>query len=317
MLHLENNTVAVLVATADRPGLLKRRALPSIASQSLLPSRVVVIDDSGVNDATTGSRQAVGDWRPAGVAVDFLHNRRSKGASGAWNSGLDHLLRTSGDPGRLHVAILDDDDRWDPYHLERCIVAVEKHDLDMVAAPFRRIGEAAEPCLVVPPRSLDIADFLIGNPGIQGSNMVVRLSALLEAGMFDESLPSCTDRDLCIRLAELPGLRYGATSEPTVDHFACESRERLSTPGSSARTEGLDRFFRKYRGGMSDSERTAFRARAERYFGWTVTAPDPASDNDPSSRGSPPSPPRPGGRRCRGLARATPPGVTVSWYCLQ
>ena len=120
----------------------------------------------------------------------------------------------------------------------------------MVAAPFRRIEDAAEPRLAPPPRSLDIADFLIGNPEIQGSTLVVRLSAPLEAGMFDESLPSCTDRDLYIRLAELPGLRYGATLEQTANHLACDSRERLSAPGSVARTEGLDRFFRKCRGRM-------------------------------------------------------------------
>ena len=293
MVNLENHTLAVVVATAYRPTLLKRRALPSIASQSLLPSRVVVVDDSGADSVAAESRQAVRDWRPASVTVEFLRNRRTKGASGAWNSGLDHLLRTCGDPRRVHVAILDDDDRWDPRHLESCLAAVERHGFDMLAAPFWRIREAAEPHLARPPRSLDIADFLIGNPGIQGSNLIVRLSTLLEAGMFDESLPSCTDRDLCIRLAELPGLRYGATPEPTVHHFACDSRERLSTFGSSAKIGGLDRFFRKYRGRMSETQRAAFRARAGRKFGWTEAAPDPAAAADQMPGGSPPSLPRP------------------------
>ena len=287
-MHLENSTVAVLVATSDRPALLGRRALPSVASQSRFPSRVVIVDDSHGDTAAARTEQVVRDWRPAGFSVEFLCNRRTKGASGAWNSGLDHLLRTCGDPRRVHVAILDDDDRWDSRHLERCLAAIERHDLDMVAAPFWRIGETGEPCLKVPPRFLDIVDFLTGNPGIQGSNMVVRLSALLEAGMFDESLPSCTDRDLCIRLAELPGLRYRTTSEPTVHHFACGSRKRLSTPGSSAKTTGLDRFFRKYGSRMSETERAAFQTRAGQYFGWTETAPGPAVD-DIRMPGSPPS----------------------------
>ncbi len=286
-MYFENNTVAVLVATSDRPALLGRRALPSIASQSRSPSRVVIVDDSGRDTAAARTERIVRDWRPADISVDFLRNRRTKGASGAWNSGLDHLLRTCGDPRRIHVAILDDDDRWDPRHLERCLAAVERHGLDMVAAPFWRTGEAAELCLEAPPPSLDIADFLSGNPGIQGSNMVVRLSALLEAGMFDESLPSCTDRDLCIRLAELPGLRYRTTSEPTVHHFACGSRKRLSTPGSSAKTTGLDRFFGKYGSRMSETEGAAFRARAGQYFGWTETAPGPAVDDGMSGSAAP------------------------------
>ena len=126
-----------------------------------------------------------------------------------------------------------------------------------------------------------MTDFLIGNPGIQGSNLVCRLSVLLEAGLFDESLPSCTDRDLCIRIAELPGVRYGTTSEPSVHHFACESRDRLSTPGAPSRNEGLDRFFLKYRDRMSDAERKKFRVRAERYFGWRESTHEPLTGGDP------------------------------------
>ena len=286
------NIVAALVATAHRTELLKHRALPSIGNQSRPPSRVIVVDDSDDDAAAGRTEGLVRDWQPAGIAVDFLRNRRTKGAAGAWNSGLDHLLRTCGDPGRVHVAILDDDDRWDPDHLQRCLAIAESRDLDMVAAGFRRIEEGAEPRLVVPPRSLDVASFLAGNPGIQGSNLVCRLSVLLEAGLFDESLPSCTDRDLCIRIAELPGIRYGAVSEPTLRHFACASRPRLSTPGARAKTEGLDRFFRKHRDRMSDAQRAEFRARAGRYFGWEESAPE-SVNGDAGRRGSPTSVPRP------------------------
>ena len=286
------NIVAALVATAHRTELLKHRALPSIGRQSRPPSRVIVVDDSDDDAAAGRTEELVRDWQPAGIAVDFLRNRRTKGAAGAWNSGLDHLLRTGGDPRRIHVAILDDDDRWDLDHLERCLAIAESRDLDMVAAGFRRIEEGAEPRLVVPPRSLDVASFLAGNPGIQGSNLVCRLSVLLEAGLFDESLPSCTDRDLCIRIAELPGIRYGAVSEPTLRHFACASRPRLSTPGARAKTEGLDRFFRKHRDRMSEAQRAEFRARAGRYFGWTESAPE-SVNGDAGRRGSPTSVPRP------------------------
>ena len=287
------NIVAALVATAHRTELLKHRALPSIGNQSRPPSRVIVVDDSDDDDAAAGrTEELVRDWQPAGIAVDFLRNRRTKGAAGAWNSGLDHLLRTGGDPKRIHVAILDDDDRWDPDHLERCLAIAESHDLDMVAAGFRRIEEGADPRLVVPPRSLDVASFLAGNPGIQASNLVCRLSVLLEAGLFDESLPSCTDRDLCIRIAELPGIRYGAVSEPTLRHFACASRPRLSTPGARAKTEGLDRFFRKHRDRMSEAQRAEFRARAGRYFGWKESAPE-SVNGDAGRRGSSTSVPRP------------------------
>ena len=254
-----------------------QRALSSIESQSRSPWRVVVIDDSGGDAAAERTERLVREWSPVGIVTDYLRNRRTKGEAGARNSGLDHLLRTCDDPEHLYVAILDDDDRWEPRHLEHCLAAAEGRDLDMVAASFQRIEEHVEPRLVVPPRSLEVASFLVGNPGIQCSNLVCRLSVLLEAGLFDEWLPSCTDRDLCIRIAELPGVRYGVTSEPTVHYFACESRPRLSAPGSRAQLEGLDRFFRKYQGRMSGGQQAEFRARAGRLFGWKESSSEPAS----------------------------------------
>ena len=277
MKPVETCRVAVLVATANRPYLLASRALPSIESQTRTPSRVVVVDDSRTDAAAQRTEQAVRAWKPADIAVDFLHNRRTRGAAGAWNSGLDHLLRIGGDPQRLYAAILDDDDRWEPDHLERCLALAESRRLDVVAAPFLRIEENTEPLPVIPPWSLRPSSFLAGNPGIQASNLVCRLSVLLEAGLFDESLPSCTDRDLCIRISELPGVRYGVTAHPTVHHFACRSRPRLSTPRSPARLAGLDGFFRKYQGRMSSAERERFRTRAQRLFGWKESRPEPVA----------------------------------------
>ena len=265
--------VAVLDATANRVDLLQDRTLVSVKTQSRPPTRLVVVDDS-VGDDADQTRRLIQGWRLPGVNVDFLRNRRTKGAAGAWNSGLDHLLRTSNvNPEHVYVAILDDDDEWLPHHLHACLATAMGGDLDLVAAPFWRIEEDSEPEPIIPPQSLDAADFLVGNPGIQGSNLICRLSRLLEAGLFDEWLPSCTDRDLCIRLADLPGVRYGAVPRPSVRHFACRLRQRLSTPGSASKNRGLDRFYRKYSGRMSEGQRKAFEDRAQRLFRWKRTPP--------------------------------------------
>ena len=265
-----NPRLAVVIATADRPRLLSNRALSSVASQTLPPSQVVVVDDSRDPRDAERAERLVRDWNRSGPRVTFLRNRRAKGAAGALNSGLDHLLRHGGDPSRTHVAILDDDDRWLPEHLALCAAAIERHGLDFVATPFWRIedGEAGERRLERPPTALSAADFLVRNPGIQGSNLVCRLSVLLEAGLFDEALPSCTDRDLCIRIADLQDASYGAVAQPTVEHYACASRPRLSTPGSAAKQAGLDGFLRKYRRRMSREQLESFKRRAKALFGW-------------------------------------------------
>ncbi len=268
MLYPRKNTVVALVATAHRTSLLKQRSLPSIRCQSRTPDSVIIVDDSCDDESADRTEHVVRLWRPTETNVVFLRNRRTKGASGAWNTGLDHILRTSDDPERVYVAILDDDDEWDADHLLRCLETAESNNGDMVAASFWRIDEHDGRILTTPPQSLEIASFLVGNPGIQGSNLFCRLSVLLEAGLFDESLPSCTDRDLCIRIAELPDVRYRTTDSPTVNHFASGSLERLSTPGSPAKINGLNRFYRKYQSRMSDNQRQAFRSRAEQLFNW-------------------------------------------------
>ena len=280
MLYPRKNTVVALVATAQRTNLLEQRALPSIRCQSRTPDHVIIVDDSCDDESADRTEHVVRLWRRTEANVAFLRNRRTKGASGAWNTGLDHVLRTCEDPKRVYVAILDDDDEWDSEHLLRCLEIAESNDFDMVAAPFWRIDEHAIRILTTPPQSLELEPFLVGNPGIQGSNLFCRLNVLLEAGLFDESLPSCTDRDLCIRIAELPDVRYCTTKKPTVYHFANGSLTRLSTPGSPAKTNGLNRFFHKYRCRMSNDQREAFLSRAEQLFNWKEPQFESVNDED-------------------------------------
>jgi len=51
-------------------------------------------------------------------------------------------------------------------------------------------------------------EFMAGHSQIIGSAMIFRLSKFMRAGMFDESLPACIDRDINIRLSSLPGINY-------------------------------------------------------------------------------------------------------------
>ena len=267
MTSSSNAAVAALVATANRPELLGR-ALRSIEGQTLSPAYIYVVDDSDSDDFKAQTEDIV---RQHGN-VKFLRNSRAKGAAGAWNDGLDHLLRTP-DSAQLYVAILDDDDEWEPEHLQTCLETAASGRFDIVAAQLWRHEDDAEPKLCMPPESLDAADFLVGNPNIQGSNLFCRLSVMLEAGLFDEWLPSCTDRDLCIRIADLPGVLYGTTKRTTVRHYASGSLPRLSTPGQQAKNDGLTRFFAKYQGRMSADQRAAFKERAARLFGWHEAEP--------------------------------------------
>ena len=116
------------------------------------------------------------------------------------------------------------------------------------------------------PDSLSIHDFLVGNPGVQGSNLFVRASRLRSAGGFSEDLVSTTDRDVCIRLLQ-GGTRVGILHNHMVHHDAVSRRGRLSDFNGDRKRQGLSEFYIRYRGMMDGSEREAFHRRSRELFG--------------------------------------------------
>ena len=267
--------IAAIVATHNRPQLLANRALESIARQSRPPDYLIVVDDSDPKVRRT-NEQIAADFRADSTKTVYLENYRTPGAAGAWNTGLSWLQGT--EPSSF-VAILDDDDAWAPTYLESCERMALEGCLDMVAAGliYHTSSEHTGRPLSIPD-SLDVEELLVRNPHIQGSNLFVRLRKLLEAGGFDEALASTTDRDICIRLADLGSVRYGPLDEHLVHHYAEDDRARLSTPGGDAKCAGLRQFYRKYRGRMTDFQRSAFIERSRDWFACdpTTTVPSPS-----------------------------------------
>ena len=169
-------SIAAVIATHNRPELLAERALASVSQQTRLPDHLVVVDDSGL-EARPGNADIVAGLESPGTRVFYVENRRTPGASGAWNTSISYLQRI--DPA-VYVAILDDDDSWMPTYLEKCEGAVLERGLDMVAAGLvmhHSSDQAAE--LLDPPFALSGRDTLVRNTHIQGSNLFARLRSLL------------------------------------------------------------------------------------------------------------------------------------------
>ena len=175
--------------------------------------------------------------RPASASTSCATGAR-KARPGRGTPALDHLLRTCGDPGQSYVAILDDDDRWEPDHLRQCLEAAESGDLDMVAVGFHRIEEGAEPR---PGRSAMVA---------RRGELPCRKSR--NSGQQPGLPAECAARSRPVRriAAELHGSRSvhphrGIAGRPLRRHLRADRSPlrlciaaRLSTPGARAKTEG-------------------------------------------------------------------------------
>lgn len=261
---------AVVIATTGRRGYLLRRALESVLAQQHPPQRVVVVVDAAPPNADL----EIASLRAAWPRCEVLGNRRTSGASGAWNSAIDHLLRAEHEPDQVIVSFLDDDDYWEPGYLGEVHAASTQTSAEVVGATLVRHDKTSPDGRSLLVDRLAASDFLIGNLGLQPTNLSIRLTTLAQAGCFDEALPSCTDRDLCIRLADL-GAPYQVATNAIAHHDTLHGSARLSDPDNPKKHLGLDLFFAKYRNRMTDAERTAFAERSARLFGWTAQQDQP------------------------------------------
>lgn len=255
----------VLIATKNRPNQLNV-ALTSVFHQTCLPKRVVVVSDCDA-DFVEATKTVVKSFQNYGIPCLYLENERTKNLSGAINTGLQELITNGILPEANYCAILDDDDTWDPTYLAECLLCGEENNADWIISGLIRhekLGDIGVKLRI--PDQLSLSNFFTGNPHIQGSNLFIKLSTLLEAGGFDENLNSTTDRDVCIRLLDLGYTRIAYLNKYLVHHYALNDATRLSFPSSPKKNQGLTAFYHKYASRMSEDERSRFLDRAEILF---------------------------------------------------
>lgn len=259
VLPQSEDSIAVLIATSNRFSLLLERSLTSVHNQRLRPETVVVVNDgSSFSDA---ERVAIAE-RTQSLDCHIIKNARAPGAAGAWNTGLHELSRNR---FRGFVAVLDDDDEWDPEHLLVNLSTARRTGANVVVSGLRFLfnGHRIDRPLI---QSLSAEDFLVGNPGWQGSNTFVSLDLLKEVGGFRDGLQSLNDRDLAFRLLRLPRARTAFTGQWTATWHS-RSEGTLSARRSPAKISGLRWFWNIYGSEMSDIQAAAFFERAKNLFG--------------------------------------------------
>lgn len=106
--------IATLIASKPKNPDLLRRALISVIQQYRRPDLLLLAFDRRLPEP--GALDGVIS-NPFINGVVVLRNERMQGAAGTWNTGLSWLQEQGFDG---YVAILDDDDEWDPDHLSQC-----------------------------------------------------------------------------------------------------------------------------------------------------------------------------------------------------
>lgn len=217
--------VSVVIATHDRPALL-RKALTAVLTQTYdgpiecvvvfdqapvdtsLPASIlaevatghpgVLAEDGPVTDPETASARAV---TPSGLArsVTAIANDRTPGLAGARNTGI------TASQGDL-VAFCDDDDEWLPGKLDAQVAELLRSDTDVVVSGIEVQYEERTAIRVPNPTDLTVSELarrrvMEAHP----STVVVRRKALLDTiGLIDEAIPGSygEDFDWMLRAAQ-------------------------------------------------------------------------------------------------------------------
>lgn len=252
--------IACLVTTKNRQSFYN--ALLSVKEQKRQPDCIIVVSDSNEEDSLHEKEEVE---KIGGIYLRAGSRNHEHNYAGSLNIGIDYLIETYVlkqhlDPSSIYIATLDDDDTWMPDYLNACYEAISP-SVDFVVTGLIYHSDKHIEHLSIP-KDLSIHSFLQGNPHIQGSNTFVRMSILLQAGCFDESMPSTTDRDIFVRIMQ-QAPHYCIIPQHLV-HIYTEGN-RITT-NREKKIVGLQRFYRKYQKLMSNDDKSRFFSRNQRYF---------------------------------------------------
>jgi glycosyltransferase involved in cell wall biosynthesis len=244
--------ISVVIPTCGRPALLQR-ALASVAAQTLPPIEILVVDDAAASAIAV-------DAAAVGALARVVVNAQAQGPSGARNAGAA-VAR-----GAL-LAFLDDDDEWLPEYLARAAARIAAEGLDALCTDLLyRYDDGAERRGKRAPDGLGADAFLTRNPGLIGSNLLIRRTTYAALGGFDESLRTSEDMDFGLRLSLHAGVRYAPLHEPLVRHHQ-HTQPRLCMRRGEAMRAGIRRFFELHGARMSAAQRDEYRGAVRRLWG--------------------------------------------------
>jgi len=268
-MNIEAFQIGIIIASSfERTELLFCRSLKSVLNQTYSPDFIVIVDDNkNKNEFETIVKKVN---RLDNNNIFCIRNFKTKhnSGTGAWNSGIDFLKDKFYNYDNSYIAILDDDDEWDNTYLEKCAEQIKLRDVEDTKAVFAglvRLHENFEVKSNLSKETLTIENFLIGNPGVQGSNMLFNFQSFLNTGGFDENLKSCTDRDLLIRfLGQNSVDNIAFINEILVHHYAQSTNTVTNNP--SSKWAGLDSFYEKHLNLFCTDTLEKSLQRAEDYF---------------------------------------------------
>lgn len=186
-----NPQVSIIIPTYNRSTFL-RRAITSILNQTFSDFELIIVDDCSIDD----TEQVVADMNDG--RIRYMKLESNIGAPRARNIGIKSARSR-------YIAFLDSDDEYLNNKLQIQVHELDKSSPD-VGIVYCGYTIHYEPDviygLVSPVYKGNLFDILLKRNCIGSPTPLIKRECFDACGLFDESLPSCQDWDMWLRISK-------------------------------------------------------------------------------------------------------------------
>jgi len=210
--------VDIIIPTFNNAKFLEE-ALFSCFLQTYSNFKIIVIDDCSTQDI----KRVVNSFNSK--KIKLIRNERNLGPAASRNVGINNSC------GEI-ISLLDSDDIWTKYKLERSIEVFKKNpEIGMVCGNYRRLEDRKNIC-----KKFYQKDIVVNFETLKRVNWVAsgsvsfRRSILKKTGLFDEKYWVGEDYDMWIRMSKNTKIKY---ISDVLYYYSVDSNQKSLTSDES------------------------------------------------------------------------------------
>lgn len=228
--------VSVIIPTYNRAHLIGR-AIQSVLDQTYQDFEIIVVDDAST-DETEEVVKSFADDR-----INYTRHQKNKGGGASRNTGIKVAK------GKF-IAFLDSDDEWLAEKLKKQIgrFKISSNKVGVIYSGYCTVSGKTQELVarVIPSLRGNLSVNFLKGCYVLNSTSVVRRDCFRKAGFFDETLLSCQEWDIWIRVSR--HYEFDFVPDILVKYYFHETQ--ISTD-LNAKIRGREALIRKYQVNIS------------------------------------------------------------------
>ena len=223
-----------IITTFNRKQFLKR-AIKAVVKKNFKPKEIIIIN----NGLHKYKKKDLINSNKIKIKIKIINNKKNLFPAKARNKGAN-LANYN------YLCFLDDDDKWEKGYLKEAKKIILKFSSDIILSKIFINNK-----LFKNPKNLLLNDILVKNPGITGSNIIIKRNKFLELGGYKHKLEPSEDKSIAID-AMLKKMKISFSNKKVF--FSDHNQVRL-TKNYNKLSNGTYNFYKRYESLMNLKEK--------------------------------------------------------------